>query len=226
LFVLIPSAPFIQEKNTMSLLILAKGFTLTLSMIAPIGTQNSMLLTQGIRKNYHKTTAALFILYDAMLISVGVLGGSLVLSSSDTLFTLLTWGGIIFLSGYGGLSMKSALNQKVIQDEHITNKKSVKLVLATSLAVTFLNPHAYIDTVMVIGSVGGQYTGSAKLFFLVGALLGSVVWFSFLATGAVKLSSYLGKPKVKRIIDVLIALVMWAIAWSLYNSWLARGLIE
>lgn len=210
----------------MSLLILAKGFTLTLSMIAPIGTQNSMLLTQGIRKNYHKTTAALFILYDAMLISVGVLGGSLVLSSSDTLFTLLTWGGIIFLSGYGGLSMKSALNQKVIQDDHITNKKSVKLVLVTSLAVTFLNPHAYIDTVMVIGSVGGQYTGSAKSFFLVGALLGSVVWFSFLATGAVKLSSYLGKPKVKRIIDVLIALVMWAIAWSLYNSWLARGLIE
>lgn len=210
----------------MSLLILAKGFTLTLSMIAPIGTQNSMLLTQGISKDHHKTTAGLFMLYDAILISIGVLGGSLILSSSDTLFTLLTWGGIIFLAGYGGLSMKSALNQKVNQDDHITNKKSVKLILATSLAVTFLNPHAYIDTVMVIGSVGGQYTGNAKLFFLVGAVLGSVVWFSLLATGAAKLSSYLGKPKVKRIIDMLIALVMWVIAWSLYNSWLVRGLIE
>ncbi|GAA0859038.1 LysE/ArgO family amino acid transporter [Aliiglaciecola litoralis] len=209
----------------MSLLILAKGFTLTLSMIAPIGTQNSMLLTQGIRKNHHKTTAALFILYDVILISIGVLGGSLVLSSSDTLFTLLTWGGILFLLGYGGLSMKSAFWQKVNQDEHIASKKSVKLLLATSLAVTFLNPHAYIDTVMVIGSVGGQYTGSAKLFFLIGAVLGSVVWFSLLATGAVKLSTYLGKPKVKRVIDVLIALVMWVIAWSLYNAWLARELI-
>jgi L-lysine exporter family protein LysE/ArgO len=210
----------------MSLLILAKGFTLTLSMIAPIGTQNSMWLTQGISKNHHNTTAGLFMLYDAILISIGVLGGSLILSSSDTLFTLLTWGGIIFLAAYGGLSMKSAFNQKVDQDDHITNKKSVKLIVVTSLAVTFLNPHAYIDTVMVIGSVGGQYTGNAKLFFLVGAVLGSVVWFSLLATGAAKLSSYLGKPKVKRIIDMLIALVMWVIAWSLYNSWLARGLTE
>lgn len=210
----------------MSLLILAKGFTLTLSMIAPIGTQNSMLLTQGISKNHHKTTAGLFMLYDAILISIGVLGGSFILSSSDTLFSLLTWGGIFFLAAYGGLSMKSAFNQKVDQDDHITNKKSVKLIVVTSLAVTFLNPHAYIDTVMVIGSVGGQYTGNAKLFFLVGAVLGSVVWFSLLATGAAKLSSYLGKPKVKRIIDMLIALVMWVIAWSLYNSWLARGLIE
>ena len=101
---------------------------------------------------------------------------------------------------HGGLSMKSALNQKINQDDHITNKKSVKLIVATSLAVTFLNPHAYIDTVMVIGSVGGQHMGSAKLVFLVGAVLGSVVWFSLLATGAAKLSSYLGKPKVKRII--------------------------
>jgi L-lysine exporter family protein LysE/ArgO len=208
----------------MSLLILAKGFTLTLSMIAPIGTQNSMLLTQGISKNHHKTTAALFMLYDAILISIGVLGGSLILSSSDTLFTLLTWGGILFLTGYGLLSMKSALNQVGSTEEHITNKKSVKLVIATSLAVTFLNPHAYIDTVMVIGSVGGQYTGDAKIYFLVGAILGSVVWFSCLATGAVKLSSYLDKPKVKRIIDVIIALVMWVIAWSLYTAWLARGI--
>lgn len=208
----------------MSLLILAKGFTLTLSMIAPIGTQNSMLLTQGISKNHHKTTAGLFMLYDAILISIGVLGGSLILSSSDTLFTLLTWGGIIFLAGYGGLSMKSAFNQSINTDDHITNKKSVKLVLATSLAVTFLNPHAYIDTVMVIGSVGGQYTGDAKLFFLAGAILGSVVWFSLLATGAVKLSSYLGKPKVKRIIDVVIALVMWVIAASLYTAWMAKDI--
>lgn len=182
-----------------------------------------MLLTQGISKDHHKTTAGLFMLYDTVLISIGVLGGSLILSSSDTLFTLLTWAGIMFLSVYGGLSMRSALNQKANQDDHITNKKSVKIILATSLAVTFLNPHAYIDTVMVIGSVGGQYTGNAKLFFLVGAILGSVVWFSLLATGAAKLSSYLGKPKVKRIIDVLIALVMWVIAWSLYNSWLVRG---
>jgi len=209
----------------MSLLILAKGFTLTLSMIVPIGTQNSMLLTQGISKNHHKMTAALFMLYDALLISMGVLGGSLVLASSDSLFTVLTWGGILFLGVYGALSMKSAYSQQS-NNTNISDKKSVKVVLFTSLAVTFLNPHAYIDTVMIIGSVGGQYTGDAKLFFLVGAILGSVVWFSCLATGAAKLSSNLSQPRVKRVIDVLIALVMWAIAYSLHSAWLARGIVE
>ena len=77
-----------------------QGFTLALSMIIPIGSQNSMLLTQGINKNHHLMTAGLFILYDAILISLGVLGGSLILSSNDLLFTLLTWGGIAFFIHY------------------------------------------------------------------------------------------------------------------------------
>lgn len=206
----------------MSLLVLAQGFTLTLSMIIPIGTQNSMLLAQGINKNHHKMTAALFILYDAILITLGVLGGSLILSSNDTLFNLLTWGGIVFLTGYGFLSIQAAFNNKIKNTEKLIKKKSVKLVILTSLAVTFLNPHAYIDTVMVIGSVGGQHQGEMKIFFLVGAILGSVVWFSCLATAAAKLSKQLSKPQVKCAIDLTIAAIMWFIAWSLFTTWLAR----
>lgn len=206
----------------MSLFVLAQGFTLTLSMIVPIGTQNSMLLTQGINKNHHKMTAFLFMLYDAILITLGVLGGSLILSSNDTLFNLLTWGGILFLTGYGLLSVKSAFNQMNDNATELIKKKSVKVVILTSLAVTFLNPHAYIDTVMVIGSVGGQHTGEAKVFFLIGAVLGSVVWFSCLATGAAKLSAQLSNPKVKRVIDLAIAAIMWFIAWSLFNTWSLR----
>ena len=205
----------------MSILVLAKGFTITLSMIMPIGTQNSMLLNQGINKNHHKMTAALFVLYDALLISLGVLGGSILLSSNDTLFNLLTWGGIAFLTGYGLLSLKSALSKANQNEGAVLKKKSAKIILLTTLAVTFLNPHAYIDTVMVIGSVGGQYTGEAKIYFLIGAVLGSLVWFSCLALGASKLSTQLSKPKVKKTIDVLIALVMWVVAWSLFNSWMA-----
>jgi len=206
----------------MSLFVLAQGFTLTLSMIVPIGTQNSMLLTQGINKNHHKMTAALFMLYDAVLITLGVLGGSMLLSSNDTLFNILTWGGILFLSGYGLLSVKSAFSHTTNDATELIKKKSVKVIILTSLAVTFLNPHAYIDTVMVIGSVGGQYTGEAKAFFLIGAILGSVVWFSCLATGAAKLSKQLSNPKVKRIIDLAIASIMWFIAWSLFNAWSLR----
>ena len=206
----------------MSLLILAKGFSLTLSMIIPIGTQNSMLINQGINQNHHKMTAALFILYDALLISLGVLGGSIILSHNATLFNLLTWGGILFLSVYGLLSMKSAFAKNNNAADTVLKKKSAKVVFLTTLAVTFLNPHAYIDTVMVIGSVGGQYADDAKVYFLIGCVLGSLTWFSCLAFGAAKLSKQLSRPKVKMTIDIMIALVMWFIAWSLFNTWMER----
>jgi L-lysine exporter family protein LysE/ArgO len=120
------------------------------------------------------------------------------------------------------LSVRAAFSQVNNDAAELIKKKSAKVVILTTLAVTFLNPHAYIDTVMIIGSVGGQYSGEAKVFFLIGAILGSVVWFSCLATGAAKLSSQLSKPKVKRIIDLAIAAIMWFIAWSLFTTWLAR----
>jgi len=206
----------------MSLLVMTKGFTLALSMIIPIGSQNSLLLNQGINRNHHLMTASLFVLYDVLLMSLGIFGGSLILSSSDLLFTLLTWGGIAFLLSYGWMSFKSAYLSSASNAVFSSKHKSVKVIIMTSLVVTFLNPHAYIDTVMVIGSVGGQYQGDAKLAFLMGTILASMVWFSCLAIGAAKFSHQLSQPKVKRVIDTLIGLVMWSIAWSLLMTWLAR----
>ncbi len=206
----------------MSLLVMTKGFTLALSMIIPIGSQNSMLLSQSINRNHHLMTAGLFILYDVILMSLGIFGGSLILSSSDILFTLLTWGGIAFLLTYGGLSFKSAWSHSTPNEVFSSTHKSAKIVIMTSLVVTFLNPHAYIDTVMVIGSVGGQYQGDAKLYFLIGTILASLVWFTCLAVGAAKFSKQLSKPKVKCVIDSLIGFVMWGIAFSLLTTWLAR----
>lgn len=199
-----------------------QGFTLTLSMIIPIGSQNSMLLSQGINKNHHLMTAGLFMLYDAILISLGVLGGSLILSTNDMLFSILTWGGIIFLLCYGAMSFKAAYFCLKADENNVTAHKSVKIIVLTSLIVTFLNPHAYIDTVMVIGSVGGQHAGDAKIYFLIGAILGSIVWFSTLALGAAKLSTQLSKPRVKSTIDFCIGLVMWFVAFSLFMSWLDK----
>ncbi|MGV2871412.1 LysE/ArgO family amino acid transporter [Colwellia sp. E150_009] len=205
----------------MIILAALKGFTLSLSMIIPIGSQNSMLLSQGINKNHHLMTAGLFILYDALLISLGVLGGSLILSANPLLFTLLTWGGILFLLSYGAMSFKASVDGIKTGKNKIQTQKSWKVIVLTSLIVTFLNPHAYIDTVMVIGSVGGQYNGDSKIYFLLGAITASFVWFSTLALSAAKLSVYLSKPKVKSTIDFAIGLVMWFIAWSLFKTWLA-----
>jgi L-lysine exporter family protein LysE/ArgO len=199
-----------------------KGFILALSMIIPIGSQNSMLLTQGINKDHHLMTAGLFIAYDAILISLGVLGGGIILASNDTLFSLLTWGGILFLLAYGTMSFKAAFISIKGNSDKVVNKKSLKFIFITSLIVTFLNPHAYIDTVMVIGSVGGQYTGDAKIYFLIGAISGSIVWFTTLALGAAKLSVQLSKPKVKSSIDGIIGLSMWFIAWSLFTTWATK----
>jgi len=211
-----------SRRITMIMSAAIQGFTLSLSMIIPIGSQNSMLLSQGINKNHHFITAGLFMLYDAMLISLGVLGGSIIFSSNTMVFTLLTWGGIIFLLAYGAMSFKSAMLGVKSKTNNVINIKSVKVVVITTLIVTFLNPHAYIDTVMVIGSVGGQFNGDEKIYFLIGAISASTVWFATLALGAAKLSVQLSKPKVKSVIDFAIGVVMWFIAWSLLITWLAR----
>lgn len=207
----------------MGYLIAIKGFSLGLSMIVPIGAQNAMVLNQGIKRNHHFMTAGLCAFYDILLITIGILGGSLVLNSSDTMFSLLTWGGILFLLGYGASSYQSAMSETSIDDsDSRTTLKSLKKVIITSLVVTFLNPHAYIDTIMVIGSVGGQFHGMEKYYFMIGTMAASLVWFFVLASSASKLSHVLAKPKVKQAIDMTIAIIMWVIAASLFHTWIAR----
>ncbi|MGB0833873.1 MAG: LysE/ArgO family amino acid transporter [Psychrobium sp.] len=207
----------------MSYLVAIKGFTLGLSMIVPIGAQNAMILNQGINRNHHLLAAALCAFYDILLISIGIMGGSLILNSSDTMFTLLTWGGILFLIGYGASAYQAAFSEQTTDSgQKRSAHKSIKVIILTSLVVTFLNPHAYIDTVMVIGSVGGQFEGVNKYYFMAGAMAASLVWFFTLASGAAKLSHLLARPKVKQGIDLAIAAIMWIIAASLFQSWIER----
>ncbi|MCG7531060.1 LysE/ArgO family amino acid transporter [Psychrobium sp. MM17-31] len=207
----------------MSYLVAIKGFTLGLSMIVPIGAQNAMILNQGINRNHHLLAAALCAFYDILLISIGIMGGSLILNSNDTMFTLLTWGGILFLIGYGASAYQAAFSEQTTDSgQKRSAHKSIKVIVLTSLVVTFLNPHAYIDTVMVIGSVGGQFDGVNKYYFMAGAMAASLVWFFTLASGAAKLSHLLARPKVKQGIDLAIAAIMWIIAASLFQSWIER----
>lgn len=207
----------------MSLILLAKGFMLGISMILPLGSQNAMMLNQGINRNHHLVTASLFALSDILLITLGVMGGSLILASNEMMFDLLTWGGIIFLCSYAVMSVKSAFSRAVNGATNRSAKKSLKIVLITSFLVTFLNPHVYIDMLMIIGSVGGQYQGSSKIYFMLGVMSASVFWFFTLAIGAAKLSKQLSKTHIKQAIDIIVALIMLSIAWSLLTTWLAAG---
>ena len=204
----------------MSLLPFVQGVGLGASMIIPIGAQNSFVLNQAIKRNYHYIAASICIVCDIILMGLGVYGGGKLLTSSDTLYTLITWGGILFLMGYGLLSFKSAFKPQSSDDAAANSRKSMKVVILTTLAVTLLNPHVYLDTVVILGSVGSQFVGNEKTAFALGIMCASVLWFSTLATAAAKMSNYLSRPRVKQGIDITVGVIMWVVAASLYNAWM------
>ena len=204
----------------MSLLPFVQGIGLGASMIIPIGAQNSFVLNQAIKRNHHKVAAAICIICDMLLMGLGVYGGSKLISSNDLLHTLITWGGILFLTGYGLLSFKAALNPASGDDKQANDSKSLKVVIITTLAVTLLNPHVYLDTVVILGSVGGQFVGNEKLAFTIGIMSASLLWFSALSTAASRMSELLSRPRVKQGIDITVGIIMWVVAASLYRSWI------
>ena len=203
----------------MILLPIAQGFFLGASMIIPIGAQNAFVLNQGIKRQHHIVAASICMVSDFILITIGIYGGSKIISSSELAFTLLTWTGIIFLVGYGTISFRAALIGVYEQQSELTGAKTLSKVVITCLAVTLLNPHVYIDTVVILGGVGGQFEGKAKLNFAIGCMLASIVWFYGLALLSARMSEVLGRTKVKRGIDLAVGLIMWGIAGSLFWSW-------
>lgn len=199
-----------------STLPLLKGFVIGAGMIIPLGVQNSYVLSLGIKRNYHFTCATICILCDLLLMSVGVLGGGALLASNELLLQIVTWGGIVFLSFYGAVFFKSFLYPQVAENGEVKNLKTRKTVILTTLAVTLLNPHVYLDTVMIIGSIGSQYNDTDKYIFLIGTILASFVWFYALSFAAAKMSPWLSKQTVQRGINLVVTLIMWGIALSLF----------
>ncbi|XPF94520.1 LysE/ArgO family amino acid transporter [Colwellia sp. RE-S-Sl-9] len=195
-----------------------QGIFLGAGMIIPIGAQNAYILGQGINRNHHLLAATLCIICDITLILVGIFGASVLISSSELLMKIITWGGVLFLSFYGLISFKSFFKNAYEQSTKKSSFKSKKVVIATTIAVTLLNPHVYLDTVMILGSVGGQFEGDARLAFAVGTIIASIMWFYGLATGAAKMGPLLSKPSVIRGIDFAVGCIMWFIAFTLYMN--------
>ncbi|WP_281556757.1 LysE/ArgO family amino acid transporter [Thalassomonas sp. RHCl1] len=207
----------------MTILPFIQGLGLGASMIIPIGAQNSFIINQGIKRNHHLVAATICIICDISLFMLGVFGGSELIGANDTLFTLISWGGILFLLGYGALSLKAAIQASSTTNQAGSDIQSFKGVILTTLAVTLLNPHVYLDTVVILGSVGSQFTAAEKPWYLLGLMLASIFWFYGLSVFAARFSPILGRKKVKQGIDIAIAIIMWLIAWSLFNNWLASA---
>ena len=192
-----------------------QGALLGAAMILPLGPQNAFVLQQGSRKQFHLMSALLCALSDTILIIAGVFGGSALLSQYELLMTLITWAGVVFLVWYGYGAFRTAItpDDSVLQLEGrvITRWK----VIATLFAVTWLNPHVYLDTFVVLGSVGGQLESQLRPWFTAGALTASFIWFFLLAMLAAWFSPILNKPRSQRIINLFVGCVMWFIAFQL-----------
>ncbi|WP_072668995.1 LysE/ArgO family amino acid transporter [Vibrio injensis] len=203
----------------MNFWILLQGFGLGATMIIPIGAQNAYVLNQGIKRHHHLTTATICSVLDVIFISLGIFGGGALLSQNESLLIAVTLGGIAFLTGYGLLALKSAFKPSRQQESssEIT-ARGKRTVILGALAVTVLNPHLYLDTVVILGSIGGQFEGHDRLSFALGTMIASFVWFYSLSIGAAKLGPTLSNPAVKKGIDLVIAAMMFTIAFLLANN--------
>ncbi|HEJ9554336.1 TPA: arginine exporter ArgO [Proteus mirabilis] len=192
-----------------------QGFLLSAAMILPIGAKNAFVLQQGSKKQYHLMSAFLCALSDVILISGGVFGGSALLSQSEYLLLLITWGGVAFLLWYGWNAFKTAFTKEIELSQHKNQVKSRWRVIVTLVAVTWLNPHVYLDTFVVLGSIGGQLSAELRPWFTFGAVFASISWFFALSLLAAWFSPILSQVTAQRIINLFVGCVMWFIALQL-----------
>ena len=182
-----------------------------------IGAQNAFVLSQGIRRNHHLLIALICILCDAVFISVGVAGVGQVVAADPRISPWITWGGAVFLFCYGLGSLRSALGRGSLEASD-RSARSVRTAILTTLAVTLLNPHFYLDTVILLGAVSTRFWGQNRLLFGAGAITASTLWFTCLSLGGGMLAPLFRKPISWRILHGLVWATMWAISWSLIRD--------
>ena len=195
------------------------GIATSAGLIVAIGAQNAFVLSQGLRREYHWPIAAICGALDTILILVGIMGMGLLLSSSEFLMGLVTWIGFLFLLAYGAKALVSSIRKDTLAGQR-RNLSSLKSALLTTLALSLLNPHVYLDTVVLLGSIGGRYPLGERYWFGAGAALFSFIWFFTLSLGAQWLSPLFKKPIVWRILDLMVFLMMWTLAVLLISGYL------
>jgi L-lysine exporter family protein LysE/ArgO len=196
---------------------LVAGLLTGLSLIVAIGAQNAFVLRQGIARQHVGPVVAICAVSDLVLIAAGVAGVGAIVQHAPTALTVVRWLGVAFLTAYGVRSLwkaRHAGSLTAAADE----EPRLRAAVLQATALTWLNPHVYLDTVLVLGSVAAHHGPSGKWWFAVGAGVGSILWFTGLGYGARLASPVLARPRAWQVLDVLIGLTMLAIAFQL-----ARG---
>jgi len=192
-----------------------QGFGLGGGLIIAIGAQNAYVLRQGLKREHVFAVATVCFVCDMSLIAVGVAGFGSLVAAFPAFTAVAAWGGAAFLGWYGLRSFRAALHPEVLTTDAAPAAGSRSAAVTTALALSLLNPHVYLDTVVLIGSVAGQFPGDARAAFGVGAVVASMVWFYGLGYGAAVLSPLFRRPAAWRLLDIAIGAVMWSIAAAL-----------
>ena len=191
------------------------GFFLSLSLILAIGAQNAFVLKQGLKKHHVFWVCLICSLSDGALIALGVAGFGALVDAFPAIESVARYGGALFLTGYGIKSFVSAFRTSHQLDPAGDVPETLVRTVLTCLAFTWLNPHVYLDTVVLLGSVATQYDGVSRLHFGAGAVSGSFVFFFSLGYGARFLTPIFHLPSAWKVLDFIIGLIMFAIAASL-----------
>jgi len=194
-----------------------KGFATSAALIVAIGAQNAFVLRCGLRREHVLAVVLVCALSDALLITLGVAGLGALVQSNPRLLLLARYGGALFLIVYGALAARRALHR-----ESLTARDEAPMTLwaaiAACLAFTYLNPHCWLDTVVLLGAIASPLPAEQRIEFGIGATSASFVWFFSLGFGARLLRGVFARPIAWKVLDIGIALVMWSLAASLLGS--------
>ena len=186
------------------------GLLTGLSLIIAIGAQNAFVIRQGLTKKHVLLVVAICAISDALLILLGVAGLGALISGLPWLLEIIRWFGVAYLTWFGIRSIRSAFKTQTL-DASGVQSSSAKGVVLSVLGFTFLNPHVYLDTVILLGSISNQF-GQDKWWFALGAVVASFLWFSSIGFGAKAASRFMAKPVFWKVLDLVIAAVMFGIA--------------
>lgn len=189
------------------------GFFTGLSLIIAIGAQNAFVIRQGLTKRYVFTVVAICSIIDASLIALGIGGLGAAIAGLPWLLEVIRWFGVAYLTWFGIKSLISATKNQTMDASGVESKSAAK-VITTVLAMSLLNPHVYLDTVIFVGGVGNTF-GENRWFFAYGAMLASLVWFTSIGYGAKAASRFMSKPVFWKVLDGLIAVIMFTLAITL-----------
>ena len=200
-----------------ALLAAASGLGLGLALIVAIGAQNAFVLRQGLRGEHVVSVVAVCAVSDLALIAAGVAGTGALLERAPEAVVVIRWAGTAFLLWYGALAARRALRPAGVLLAEAAQRRPLLPTVLTASALTWLNPHVYLDTVVLLGSVAAAQ-GDLRWHFGAGAAVGSLLWFSALGAGARLLRPVFARPGAWRVLDAGIALVMLVLAAGLVRS--------